>query len=76
MKTLTNFEYHGKKARVGGLCFDEQDRMMVFVCYCDNCRGKIAFSRKEAECFSKQYIHQKNKLRTKIILKLAEKYAQ
>ena len=71
MHTLTNFEYHGKKAKIGGLCFDERDRMFIFVNYCDNCHGKVIFTREEAEMFSKQYYRESNKLRTRLIHSLA-----
>lgn len=73
MTTLTNFEYHGKKAKTGGLVFDEKDRMRIFVCYCDNCRGKVVMERNEAECFSKQYVAEKNTLRTRLIKHLIAK---
>lgn len=55
MQTLTNFEYHGKKAKVGGICFDERDRLHIFVSYCESCRGKVILTRDEAELFAKMY---------------------
>jgi hypothetical protein len=67
MQTLTNFEYHGKKAKIGGLCFDNRDRLHIFVNYCDNCHGKVVFTREEAELFAKQYYREQNKLRTRIL---------
>lgn len=72
MKTLTNFEYHGKKAKIGGLCFDESDRMYIFVNYCDNCKGKVVFTREEAASFAKKYQHQQNKIRTRLVIKLVK----
>lgn len=71
MKTINNFEYHGKKAKIGRLCFDERDRMFVFVNYCDNCRGKVLFTREEAQEFARIYYRESNKLRTKILQRLA-----
>jgi hypothetical protein len=67
MQTLTNFEYHGKKAKIGGLCFDERDRMFIFVTYCSNCRGKVIFTREEAAYFAAKYHQEQNKLRTKVL---------
>lgn len=72
MQTLTNFEYHGKKAKVGGLCFDEKDRMCIFVTYCDNCHGKVVFNRAEAAYFAKKYHQEANKIRTKLVIKLVK----
>jgi len=73
MRTLTNSEYRGKKAKVGGLCFDENDRMYIFVAYCPNCRGKVVMSRKEAEQFTKCHQCEQNKLRTRLFTKMADK---
>ena len=70
MRTLTNSEYRGKKAKVGGLCFDERDRMFIFVAYCDNCRGKVIMTREEASTFAAQYYREQNKLRTRIAIHL------
>jgi len=70
MKTLTNFEYHGKKAKIGGLCFDERDKMYIFVNYCDNCHGKVIFTREEANYFAHKFYRESNKLRTRLINKL------
>lgn len=71
MTTLTNFEYHGKKAKIGGLCFDEYDRMFIFVNYCNNCHGKVIFTRDEAELFAAKYYREKNKIRTRLLHRLA-----
>jgi len=66
MRTLTNFEYHGKKAKIGGICFDERDRILIFVNYCENCHGKVVFTRDEAHEFARKYNRESNKLRTKL----------
>lgn len=70
MQTLNNFEYHGKKAKVGGICFDERDRLCIFVTYCDTCKGKVVFNREEAAYFAKKYNREQNKIRTKLVVKL------
>lgn len=70
MKTLTNFDYHGKKAKIGNFCWDENDRMFIFVTYCENCHGKIGLTREEAAFFAKRYYHEQNKLRTRLLTKL------
>jgi len=73
MKTLTDFTYTGKKQRVGGICFDEHDRLFVFVTYCPSCHAKVLFTRKEAQEFAKHFRSKQNKLRTKIVIQLVKK---
>lgn len=70
MKTLTNFEYRGNKQRVGGICFDEHDRLFIFVTYCHSCHGKVLFTRDEAKEFAKHYRAEQHKIRTKLLVKL------
>jgi hypothetical protein len=62
----------GNKQKVGGICFDEHDRLFVFVTYCPGCHSKVLFTRKEAECFAKQYRLEQNKKRTRYIIKLVK----
>ena len=70
MKTLNDFTYMGKKQRIGGIIFDEHDRLFVFVNYCPNCHHKVLFTRDEAREFTKHYKCEQNKLRTKLVIKL------
>ncbi len=70
IKTLTNFEYRGNKQRRGGICFDEHDRLFVFVTYCPNCHAKVLFTRDEAREFAKHYRAEQHKIRTKLVVKL------
>lgn len=72
MQTLHNFTYMGKKQEVGSIIFDEQDRMRIFVTYCESCRGKVLCTRDEAEQFSNKYRSRKNKKRTRIIFKIVQ----
>lgn len=72
MKTIHNFSYHGKKQRIGGICFDEHDRLFVFVTYCPSCNGKVLFTRQEAQEFAKHYRSKQNKLRTKLVIQLVK----
>jgi hypothetical protein len=72
MKTLTNFTYTGKKQQIGGIIFDENDRLFVFVTYCPNCRAKVLFTRPEAREFARQYRDEQNKIRTKLVIKLVK----
>jgi hypothetical protein len=74
MQTLNNFEYHGKKAKIGGLCFDESDRLHIFVTYCENCRGKVIITRSEAAFFAKRYNQEQNKIRTRIAKLFLKKF--
>ena len=70
MKTVTNFEWHGKKAKPGGLYWAESDRMHIFITYCMECRGKVVFTRQEAEEFAKLYYRERNKIRTRLLNKM------
>ena len=70
MQTLTDTEYRGKKAKIGGLCFDSKDRLQIFVSYCENCRGKVVLTREEAAYFAKRYYNEQNKMRTRLLNKL------
>lgn len=70
MKTLDNFTYTGKKQRIGGIIFDEHDRLFIFVTYCPKCKGKVVFTRKEAQEFARHYRDEQHKIRTKLIIKL------
>ena len=72
MKTLTNFEYRGNKQKVGGICFDERDRLFVFVTYCPGCHSKVLFTRDEAREFTKHYNSKPNIMRTKLVVKLVK----
>lgn len=72
MKTLTNTEYKGNKQKVGGICFDEHDRLFVFVTYCPSCHAKVLFTREEAKEFARHYNSRANKVRTKLIVKLVK----
>ena len=73
MKTINNFTYTGKKQRIGGIIFDEHDRLFVFVTYCPSCNGKVLFTRQEAQEFAKHFRSKQNKLRTKIIIQLVNR---
>lgn len=64
MKAL-EVNYMGKKAKVGGLCFDERGRMHIFVNYCPNCRYKVVMERTEAEQFANKYCYERNKRSTR-----------
>jgi hypothetical protein len=70
MKTLNNFTYMGKKQKIGGIVFDEHDRLFIFVTYCPSCHGKVLFTRQEAQEFAKHYRFEQNKIRTKVIVRL------
>lgn len=72
MKTLPTY-YTGRKAKVGGLCFDERERMHVFVSYCTECRGKVLMTLDEARDFSKKYRDDQDKMRTRKIMKSLNK---
>jgi hypothetical protein len=72
MQTLTDTEYRGKKAKIGGICFDERDRIQIFVSYCENCRGKVVLTREEAAYFAKKYYIEQHKLRTRIFNRLSK----
>lgn len=61
MRTLYTTQYTGRKATVGVLCFDENNRMCIFVGYCDSCKGKVTMSRNEAEVFAHKYRQITNK---------------
>ena len=73
MKTLNDFTYMGKKQRIGGIIFDEHDRLFVFVTYCTYCHGKVLFTRTEAQEFARHYRSEQNKMRTKLIIQLVRK---
>lgn len=62
----------GKKKKVGGIVFDEQDRLFIFVTYCPSCHGKVLFTREEAQQFAKHYKCEQNKIRTKYVLKFVK----
>ncbi len=51
MKVSTNTQYTGRKARIGGICFDERGRLYVFVNYCPSCKGKVFYKMDEAKDF-------------------------
>ena len=70
MKALTDFEYRGNKQKVGGLCFDEHDRLFVFVTYCPKCHAKVLFTRSEAREFARHYRAEQHKIRTKLVVKI------
>jgi hypothetical protein len=44
--------YTGKRAKTGGLCYDDRGRLQVFVAYCDNCHNKVIMDLREAEDFA------------------------
>jgi shikimate kinase len=70
MKTLPSY-YTGRKAKVGGICFDDRNRMHIFVAYCDGCRGKVLMTVDEAREFSDKY--NTNKKRTKRLVKKVDR---
>lgn len=72
MQTLKP-KYTGKKARTGGICFDEQNRMQIFISYCTGCDGKVLLSVDEARYFSRKYCDEMNKKRTKLLFREIDK---
>jgi hypothetical protein len=72
MKTINNFTYMGKKQKVGAICFDEHDRLFVFVTYCPGCHSKVLFTRDEAREFARHYRSKPNKVRTRLVIKLVK----
>ncbi|MCA9345768.1 hypothetical protein KC871_04110 [Candidatus Saccharibacteria bacterium] len=73
MKTINNFTYMGRKQKIGGIIFDEHDRLFIFVTYCPSCHAKVLFTRGEAQEFAKHFRSKQNKLRTKIIIQLVNR---
>ena len=54
--------YTGKRAKTGGLCYDERGRLQVFVTYCD-CHNKVVMDLREAEDFARKWYTEKHKNR-------------
>jgi hypothetical protein len=70
---ITPTQYTGRKARVGGICFD-QDRMRIFVGYCPNCNGKVVMSLDDAKAFANRYATEVDKHKVKRLLKTKIKF--
>lgn len=68
MRTL-EVNYMGKKAKVGGLCFDQKGHMQIFVNYCPNCLHKVTMDRTEAEQFANKYHYEKNRRSSRKLLR-------
>lgn len=68
MKTI-EMQYTGRKARVGGICFDNTDRLCVFVNYCPNCHAKVVMSLDEARQFANKYRTERDKISVKRFMK-------
>lgn len=66
-------QYTGRKARVGGICFNE-DRMRVFAGYCPDCNGKVVMSLDEARHFANSYATEIAKRNVKRLLKARIKF--
>lgn len=64
---IVQTNYTGRKARVGNICFDNRDRMCVFVNYCPGCRGKVVMTLDEAKHFANRYKYEEEKLSSKIL---------
>lgn len=73
MRTLTDTNYTGRKARPGRICFDSRGKMQIFVTYCDGCNGKVVMTTEEARLFSGQYITERKKTIDKLLLTLVRK---
>ena len=55
LKIQRNVQYTGRKAKIGKIAFDENDRMVVFVGYCPRCNAKITMSIPDARKFANSY---------------------
>ena len=73
MKTLTDTNFTGRKARTGKICFDDKGRMHIFVTYCAECNGKVVMTTDEAKLFSHQYILERKKTIDRLLLTLVRK---
>jgi hypothetical protein len=63
-------QYTGRKARIGGICF-VNDRMVIFVGYCPECKGKVVMDLDEARSFANIYTTNKKRTSNKFIERLA-----
>lgn len=72
MKTLTNTQYTGRKAKIGSICFDQSGRLHVFVNYCTNCHGKVIMELGEARDFSSRYRTESERLKNRRLLKIVK----
>lgn len=61
LKVQRNVQYTGRKARVGRICFDENDRMCVAVGYCPGCNGKVVMSIADARRFANLYADEQSR---------------
>jgi hypothetical protein len=50
-----NVQYTGRKCRIGKICFNENDRMVVFVGYCPECNSKVTMTIPDARRFADSY---------------------
>lgn len=62
--------YTGKKAKVGGLTFNERGHMCYFVGYCECCRGKVTMTRAEAEQFANRFNFQKKRIADRLLIRM------
>lgn len=68
MQTIP-IQYTGRKAKVGGICFDNTDRLKVFVNYCPGCNAKVVMTLDEARQFANKYSAETNRVTFKKIMK-------
>ena len=73
MKTLTDTNFTGRKARTGKICFDEKGRLHIFVAYCGECNGKVVMTTDEARAFTGKYTHERKKTIDRLLLSLVKK---
>lgn len=69
LKVQRNVQYTGRKAIPGRICFDDNDRMVVHVGYCPDCRCKVNISLQDAKNFTRLYGENSSK-QTRLINKL------
>lgn len=67
MKVLRHVRYTGRKSKTGRICFDENGRMVVFVDYCPDCRGKVVMKKEDAQRFARLHHAETKKTSTRLL---------
>lgn len=63
---IIRVQFTGKKAKPGGITFDRNGHMGIFVDYCPQCHGKVIMEREEAEQFANKYHYENKRISSKL----------